>query len=439
MKRRISVLLWIFVFFTSIHILQAQPAGAGPALGQGMVGVAAAVNGVVQLLRTGVGKNVSSGEEIYLGDDISTDEKGNLQVLLLDETTFTIGPNSSIVIDKFVYDPTTDAGLVNARVVKGTFRFITGKIARKKPEDMQVALPAGTIGIRGTMVMGSVKGERSLVVLTGPGSKNNTGNKQGEIIVSNEENGKMRSVDINKTGFGTVIEGAGKGPSTPFQVPADQIAEMTGDLSPSTNGTSDDEGGEEGSATEDSGQDTVDAGEDLSATESVGELSAGLAEQVAEVAQKSAESSGSIQDGITTIANLLSIQTGQFHFDSGSIPLSPGGGTYSFHYDLDFGARTAGGGNSRIAGSGNTNIEGTSPWTIHLPPVNFSDGGGGLASYTYSGVTDGSGCVACSANVTVTAFNAGGVVAANGTVSATISDTGTASGSGSSTRLGGLS
>ena len=68
-------------------------------------GVAAAVRGPVQQVsfRTPsatVGRNVSSGDEIFLGDRIVTGPAGGLQVMLLDGTTFSIGPNSSMVIDE---------------------------------------------------------------------------------------------------------------------------------------------------------------------------------------------------------------------------------------------------------------------------------------------------------------------------------------------------
>src|SRR6185295_10580180 len=73
-------------------------------------GVAAAVRGPVQQVsfRTpsaNVGRNVSGGDEIFLGDRIVTGPAGGLQIMLLDGTTFSVGPNSSLVIDEFVYNP----------------------------------------------------------------------------------------------------------------------------------------------------------------------------------------------------------------------------------------------------------------------------------------------------------------------------------------------
>ena len=45
-----------------------------------------------------------TGDKIYLNDTIQTDAKGKVQILLNDQTAFNLGPNSSIVLDKFVYE-----------------------------------------------------------------------------------------------------------------------------------------------------------------------------------------------------------------------------------------------------------------------------------------------------------------------------------------------
>ena len=172
-------------------------------------GVSAAVRGQVALARASqniVGKQVESGDPIFLGDAITSGRDSGMQVMLLDETVFSIGPNSEIAIDEFVYDPSTESGKVTASVAKGVFRFITGKIARKRPEDMTVRLPTATIGIRGTIVAGAVReaagrdpdvdkvfnglkgavanGEnaRDFVVLLGPGHENNTNDRGGAFV-----------------------------------------------------------------------------------------------------------------------------------------------------------------------------------------------------------------------------------------------------------------
>jgi len=87
---------------------------------------------------------VSSGTRIVTGPN------GHLRAVLLDETVFTIGPNSDLVIDEFVYDPDKSLDKISARLQKGVFRWVTGKAARKDPAMMKVTLPQGDLGIRGT-------------------------------------------------------------------------------------------------------------------------------------------------------------------------------------------------------------------------------------------------------------------------------------------------
>jgi hypothetical protein len=195
----------------TIALAWAQAPPVRPAYAPNQVGVVAAVQGQVEVMKVGttVGRIVESGEPMLLGDTVTTDADERLQILLLDETVFTIGPSSAIVIDEFVYDPATDAGKVSAEILKGTFRFVTGRIAHKNPESMTVKLPVGTIGVRGTMVVGNCEGEASSVALIGPGA----------IVVSNEVAGAAKQVSVSRTGFGTTIAGANIPPTPPTFVP----------------------------------------------------------------------------------------------------------------------------------------------------------------------------------------------------------------------------
>ena len=55
-----------------------------------------------------------------------------MQVLLVDGSTFTVGPGSDLVIDKFVYDPKKNEGEVVATFSKGMLRFVGGKISKNE-------------------------------------------------------------------------------------------------------------------------------------------------------------------------------------------------------------------------------------------------------------------------------------------------------------------
>ncbi|MBI4370893.1 MAG: FecR domain-containing protein [Elusimicrobia bacterium] len=184
------------------------------------IGSAAIVRGRVEARSEGspaVGRVLGSGQPVYLNDRITTDAAGRLQILLRDETVFTIGPNTSLVLDEFVYDPSSGIGAASVSVIQGVFRFITGKIARRAPSNMKVRLPMCTIGIHGTDVMGVVAADQATVVL-----------KSGRITVANEAG----STDVDRPDFATVIA-AGSAPSQAFAASREMLDSLGGPLSPS--------------------------------------------------------------------------------------------------------------------------------------------------------------------------------------------------------------
>jgi hypothetical protein len=84
---------------------------------------------------------------VFMGDQLATDRIGEAQILFRDETRLVVGPNSRMVIDRFVYSPDQTAQAVGMKALKGTFRFITG-VSRKQAYSIKT--PTMSIGVRGT-------------------------------------------------------------------------------------------------------------------------------------------------------------------------------------------------------------------------------------------------------------------------------------------------
>ncbi len=115
------------------------------------VGVAAAVNpDAFSSLSGSERSQLNIGKSIFFNERINTTGKGLVQVLLIDGSTFTVGPGSDLVIDKFVYDPNKKSGEVAATFSKGVMRFVGGKIS-KNEGGVTVNTPAGALAIRGGM------------------------------------------------------------------------------------------------------------------------------------------------------------------------------------------------------------------------------------------------------------------------------------------------
>jgi hypothetical protein len=326
-------------------LLLAPLAASGAPLN---IGVASAVRGAVRAIAPGAaGRVVETGQPVYSHDKVTTGPEGKLQILLLDETSFTVGANSELELDEFVFDPATNAGKVSARIAKGAFRFVTGKVARRDPASMQVATPVGTIGIRGTMTAGTVGSGEATFVLLGPGPENNADEKTGGITVKNDKG----STDVDKDGWGVTIK-AGEAPSPAFELSPGQLDGILSGVGSTPKGDSKDDmaAGEATGAS--SGQDTA-KGKD-NAVDAFAALDAAQSETSQFASQQFAAPKTS------NWADVIAIPGGTGKYaGSGSYYLCTGGvcggnsmGTASFALDVNFGAKTLGGGGSNITLSG---------------------------------------------------------------------------------------
>jgi hypothetical protein len=115
-----------------------------------MVGQAAVVRGEVYVERGDSKIALKARDNVYQGDKVITGEKGKVQIIFADDSIFTIGKQAEILLDKYVYDPSTHEGESDVKAKKGTFKFVTGKLAKKNPKQVKVRTPFATIGVRGS-------------------------------------------------------------------------------------------------------------------------------------------------------------------------------------------------------------------------------------------------------------------------------------------------
>ena len=57
-------------------------------------------------------RDLKTGDKIYLGETILSGVNSGAQLLLLDQSTFTIGSDSEVVMDTFIYDPKNNDGKI---------------------------------------------------------------------------------------------------------------------------------------------------------------------------------------------------------------------------------------------------------------------------------------------------------------------------------------
>jgi hypothetical protein len=89
---------------------------------------------------------LSGVASVYSRDLIHTSDAGVADLKFRDNSNLSVGPKSSVRLDKFVYDPNKSAGSVAVEAALGSFRFVTGS---QNKGSYQVKTPYGTLGIRG--------------------------------------------------------------------------------------------------------------------------------------------------------------------------------------------------------------------------------------------------------------------------------------------------
>jgi len=113
------------------------------------IGTAAAVRNQATGTLGSETRTLKSGLGVFKNERVDTARNASAQLIFSDETALTVGPNSSVTLDQFVYDPSRNAGKAVISATKGAFRFISGSV---DPRSYQIKTPVGTMGVRGTIV-----------------------------------------------------------------------------------------------------------------------------------------------------------------------------------------------------------------------------------------------------------------------------------------------
>jgi trimeric autotransporter adhesin len=123
--------------------------GMSAGLAQERVGVSSAVNPDATGAPPGqAARKLVIGQEVVFNERIATQAEGQTQLLFLDESSMTVGPNSDLTIDQFVYDPKTGGGKLAMSATKGLLRFVGGKLS-KQDEAVTLRTNSATLAIRG--------------------------------------------------------------------------------------------------------------------------------------------------------------------------------------------------------------------------------------------------------------------------------------------------
>lgn len=90
------------------------------------------------------------GTPVFLGSVIQTEKGASLGLTFKDSTVLSLGPDTRLTVDEYVYDPNQGQYKFGANLGKGALNYISGAIAKTRPDAVSVKTPGAVIGVRGT-------------------------------------------------------------------------------------------------------------------------------------------------------------------------------------------------------------------------------------------------------------------------------------------------
>jgi hypothetical protein len=89
---------------------------------------------------------LSAGSGVHANETVKTGGSGQAGLQFNDRSNLTVGPSSSVRLDKFVYDPNKGTRAMTVEAARGAFRFSSGG---QNGGEVKIKTPSGTLGIRG--------------------------------------------------------------------------------------------------------------------------------------------------------------------------------------------------------------------------------------------------------------------------------------------------
>jgi trimeric autotransporter adhesin len=193
-------------------------ASSGGPLAAERVGINSAVNPEATGTPPGAAaRRLVIGQDVLFNEHITTTATGQTQLLFLDASAMTVGPNSDLTIDQFVYDPKTGTGKQAMSATRGLLRYVGGKLS-KQNEAVTLRTSTATLAVRGGAFFVKIDrdGTTQAVFLYGK-----------ELIINGAAGG---SQTLTRPGFESTTKPGGT-PSEPAPQPPGQLAQFTQALS----------------------------------------------------------------------------------------------------------------------------------------------------------------------------------------------------------------
>ena len=121
------------------------------------VGFVKTVSGDAWVITAGQRVKAQAQTSVFLGSQLKTGKSASLGVTFKDNTLMSFGPDTELTVDEYLFAPAQGQLKLGARLDKGSLNYVSGVIAKLKPDAVSVKTPTGTIGVRGTQFLAKVE------------------------------------------------------------------------------------------------------------------------------------------------------------------------------------------------------------------------------------------------------------------------------------------
>src|SRR4029453_5540064 len=121
------------------------------------IGQIKTVSGDVAIVRNTVKSPAQGGDMVEKAETLMTGADGRVGITFIDNSRFSLGPNSQIALEKFTFNPTTQEGEFLTKIERGTLAVISVDFAHSAQAAMKGQTRTTILGVRGSSFLVQVK------------------------------------------------------------------------------------------------------------------------------------------------------------------------------------------------------------------------------------------------------------------------------------------
>jgi hypothetical protein len=196
----------IFTVFFALFLITTPRAFAGEPVAQ-----ATDVKGDVTVMHAGAatGDALKTGDPLFGLDIVTTGADGHASIHFTDESDLVLSGKGKLLVQEYLYDAQHPANnKMHLSILGAAFSYLGGLIEKREQPDAVLTLDNGSIGIRGTKILGALADSADWVYLDA-----------GKIIFTNDAGEAILS-----PGEGTQVPDKTQAPKTPYKFSPEEVA-----------------------------------------------------------------------------------------------------------------------------------------------------------------------------------------------------------------------